>query len=205
MAGTIRDIKIPWRDELQPASFRGKMFHVEAGSKESGRHVVVHEFPKRDFPYSEDMGRRTMEFSVRGYIITFPLDTDDPLGKRDYRIARDALIVALEQRGPAVLQLPTIAPFTVMCPQYRWSEEERAGGFCTFDMTFVEYGVAPSTTAPSTQDSIKQNSENLRQRVLAMMSGTEQALRPPAVVPSLGAPASFILGASRLGGQDVLG
>ena len=175
MAGTIRDIKIPWRDELLPASFRGKMFHVETGSKTSGRHVVVHEFPKREFPYSEDMGKRTMEFSVRGYLITFPIDTDVDLYKRDYRIARDALIVALEQPGPAVLQLPTLAPFMVMCPQYRWAEEERAGGYCVFDMTFVEYGVAPSTPTASTQDNLKQASEDLRARVLTVMTGLEQA------------------------------
>jgi prophage DNA circulation protein len=175
MAGTIRDIKVPWRDELLPASFRGKMFHVEAGSKESGRRVVVHEFPKRDFPYSEDMGQRTMEFSVRGYIVTFPTDTGIDLYRRDYRVARNALIDALEQFGPAPLQLPTLAPFMVMCPQYRWSEEERAGGFCTFDMTFVEYGVAPSTTSISTEDNLKKASEDLRARVLTVMTGLEQA------------------------------
>jgi prophage DNA circulation protein len=175
MAGTIRDIKIPWRDELLPASFRGKMFHVEVGSKESGRRVVVHEFPKRDFPYSEDMGQRTMEFGVRGYIITFPTDTDVDLYKKDYRIARDALITALEQSGPAILQLPTIEPFRVMCPQYRWAEEQRAGGFCVFDMTFVEYGVAPSAPGTSTQENLKQASEDLRARVLTVMTGLEQA------------------------------
>src|SRR6516162_1964569 len=174
MAGTIRDVKVPWRDELLPASFRGQMFHVETGSKQSGRAVVVHEFPKRDFPYAEDMGRRTMEFSVRGYIITFPVDTGVPLYSRDYRVARDALITALEEAGPAVLQLPTMKPFRVMCPQYRWSEEERAGGFCIFDMTFVEYGVATSTPVVSVQDNLGQVSEDLRQRVLVMMSGLEQ-------------------------------
>jgi prophage DNA circulation protein len=175
MAGTIRDIKVPWRDELLPASFRGQMFHVETGSKESGRRIVVHEFPKRDIPYSEDMGQRTMEFSVRGYIITFPMDTGIALYSRDYRVARDALITALEQLGPAVLQLPTMKPFMVVCPQYRWAEEERAGGFCVFDMTFVEYGVAPSTASTSSEENLKQASEDLRARVLTVMTGLEQA------------------------------
>ena len=150
------------------------------------------------------MGRRTMEFSVRGYIVTFPLDTGIPLYSKDYRVARDSLITALEQRGPAVLQLPTMKPFMVMCPQYRWSEEDRAGGFCIFDMTFVEYGVATSTPVVSVQDNLGQVSEDLRQRVLVMMSGLEQATKKAAILP-LGAPGSFILGASRLGGKDVLG
>src|SRR5215471_8324607 len=107
MAGTIRDVKTPWRDELLPASFRGAMFHVDSGSKESGRRIVVHEFPKRDIPYAEDMGRRSMEFSVRGYCITFPVDTSVDLYMRDYRLSRDALITALEMEGPGPLQLPT--------------------------------------------------------------------------------------------------
>ncbi|HEY1494059.1 MAG TPA: DNA circularization N-terminal domain-containing protein [Candidatus Solibacter sp.] len=175
MAGTIRDIKIPWRNELLPASFRGAMFHVETGSKESGRHVVVHEFPKREFPYSEDMGKRTEEFSVRGYIVTFPTDTEIPLYSKDYRVARDLLIEALERPGPAPLQLPTMHPFLVMCPQYRWSEEERAGGFCIFDMLFVEYGLAPSTVPESTRDNLQDASNALRERVLTVMSGLEQA------------------------------
>jgi len=184
MAGSIRDIKTPWRDELLPASFRGALFHVETGSKESGRRIVVHEFPKRDIPYAEDMGRRSMEFSVRGYCVTFPVDTSIDLYSRDYRIARDALIGALEQEGPAVLQLPTIKPMMVVCPQYRWSEETRAGGFCTFDMSFVEYGLAPSAAENSTRDDLVANSEALRQRVLKVMTGLEQRVKEAAGLAS---------------------
>src|SRR5215471_15541205 len=127
MAGTIRDVKTPWRDELLPASFRGAMFHVDSGSKESGRRIVVHEFPKRDVPYAEDMGRRALVFSVRGYCITYPFDAQSGglLYRRDYRMARDALIAQLETGGPGVLQLPTLKSVTVVAQQYRWSEEER--------------------------------------------------------------------------------
>jgi len=174
MAGSIRDISLPFRDEWLPATFRGAMFHVESGSKESGRRIVVHEFPKRAIPYAEDMGRRTMEFSVRGYCITFPVDTSIDLYSRDYRVARDALIAALELEGPGVLQLPTTKPMLVVCPQYRWSEEERAGGFCTFDMSFVEYGLAPSAAQDSTRDDLIAGSEALRQRVLTVMTNLEQ-------------------------------
>src|SRR6516162_8788730 len=103
---SIRDVHLPFRDDMLPASFRGAMFHVEAGAKESGRRIVTHEFPKRELPYSEDMGRKAFQFSVRGYILTFPIDTSIDLYKRDYRIARDALILQLETEGTGVLQLP---------------------------------------------------------------------------------------------------
>src|SRR5262245_53821924 len=123
-----------WRYNLLPASFRGAHFHVESGSKESGRRIVTHEFPKKELPYSEDMGRRAYEFSVRGYIISYPFDTDssDPgyeLQLRDYRIARDALDQELVRGEPGILQLPTLAPMLVVCPRYRLSEEERFGGY----------------------------------------------------------------------------
>ena len=84
----------PWRKDLQPASFRGAFFHVETNSKENGRRIVVHEFPKKDLPYAEDMGRRAYEFSVRGYCIVYPKDLvgeRNELYRRDYRIARNRL------------------------------------------------------------------------------------------------------------------
>jgi prophage DNA circulation protein len=60
----ISNIHNPWRDVLlsQPASFRGVIFHVETGGKSSGRRTVTHEYPKRDDPYAEDMGRVARHF-----------------------------------------------------------------------------------------------------------------------------------------------
>ena len=168
----------PWRDALLPASFRGAFFHVEAGSKESGRRIVVHEFPKKDVPYSEDMGRRARQFTVRGYCITFPVETGVPNYSNDYRTARDNLILALESSdGPGVLQLPTIDPISVVNPQYRWTEEERLGGYCTFDMTFVEYGtstVIPSQ--PSSRNQLIAYSQAVKDRIQQSMTGLEAKL-----------------------------
>src|SRR5215467_7062810 len=116
----ITEIKnTKWRDDLLPASFHGAFFHVDTGTKESGRATVVHEFPKKDLPYPEDMGRRARLFNVRGYCIVYPTDVPAAqqnaalLYQRDYRDARDALIAALETDGPALLQLPTIRPILV--------------------------------------------------------------------------------------------
>src|SRR5262249_60636117 len=71
---TITDIHNPWRDALKPASFRGAYFHVEAGSKDNGRRIVMHEDPKKEICYAEDMGRRAKSFTVRAYCIQFPVD-----------------------------------------------------------------------------------------------------------------------------------
>jgi prophage DNA circulation protein len=142
----ISEIDVPWRKDLRPASYKNALFHVEAGGFETGRRIVVHEFPKKEDPYSEDMGRRAVEWSVRAYCITYVRDTNIPLYKRDYRKARDILIRALTQEGAGVLQLPTIPAMTVVCQRYRLTEEERLGGYCVFDISFVEAGFSPFAT-----------------------------------------------------------
>jgi prophage DNA circulation protein len=131
-----------------PAKFRDCRFHVETAVRESGRRIVPHEFPKRDVPYAEDMGRRQREFTVRGYIIVYPRDMQGPgleLYAKNYLPARDRLIAALETEGPAVLQLPLLGMLEVACTRYRVTEESRVGGYCVFDMSFTEYGKAPAT------------------------------------------------------------
>jgi len=144
---------IAWRQYLKRASFRGEQFYVDTGVRESGRRVVQHEFPKRDVPYAEDMGRRAREFTVRGYLIVYPVSSNagspkfpnDPLKQASYLRARDKLITALEStEGPANLQLPLLGILNVMCVRYRVTEEEKFGGYCVFDMTFTEFGLAPA-------------------------------------------------------------
>jgi prophage DNA circulation protein len=137
-----------WRSRFKRASFRGAEFYVDTAVRESGRRVVEHEFPKRNVPYAEDMGRRKREFTVRGYMIVFPNETlypFDQLKKKNYIIPRDKLIVALEEDGPADLQLPFLGVLNVMAMRYRITEEDRYGGYCVFDMTFTEFGQAPAT------------------------------------------------------------
>jgi hypothetical protein len=163
---TIRDIHNPWRDALLPAMFDGVPFFCDTGIRESGRRAVIHEYPKRDTPYSEDMGKRATQYSVRGYVIAYVKDSGlslvtgdfsvQPVGgfaaslyMRDYRIARDLLQERLDLPGEGVLQLPNMAraafgdvlTLTAVCSGYRMTEEDRLGGFCVFDMTFVEFGL----------------------------------------------------------------
>ena len=124
----IRDIHNPWRDALLPASFKNVEFHVESASEDNGRRIVVHEFPKKESPYAEDMGRRAFGYMVRGYCISYMVDTDIQLYQRDYRVPRDLLRDALDSGGYGWLQLPTMQPVRVVCDRYRLTEETRFGG-----------------------------------------------------------------------------
>lgn len=166
------NVRSPWRADLQPARFRNAYFHIDGGGFETGRRVVVHEFPKKDLPYSEDMGRRAIEFTVRGYCIQYPRDipgADFQLYRRDYRIARDILIEELNSGKPGVLYLPTFAKnsleIMVICPRYRLSEEEKYGGYCVFDMTFQELGAPPGEPTPDSSEEVQELYQALRERM----------------------------------------
>jgi prophage DNA circulation protein len=167
---SIRDIRNPWRDALLPASYKNCEFHVEAMSEDNGRRLVVHEFPKKNRPYAEDMGRRALGYTVRGYIIAYVRDTNYPLYRRDYRIARDRLRAVLDEGGGGRLQLPSLPSVIVACDRYRMTEEDKLGGYCTFDMQFVEQGEAPGVPVQSSRDLLLSQSKSLTDQVLANLS-----------------------------------
>lgn len=178
-----------WRDELLPAHFDGCMFHVESGAREGGRRIVVHEFPKRDIPYSEDMGRSATTFTVRAYCIVYPTDFRDfanPLYMRDYRVARNILQDRLDKGGAGTLQLPTYRPVRCVCQRYRMSEEQKLGGYVTFDMQFVEEGAPPFRPVQATEEKMIEESKFLQQRVLEKLARphTPSSALPRPVLPT---------------------
>jgi len=119
-----------WRDELRPASFRGVHFKVRSTEDSFGRRQVRHEFPQRDRPYTEDMGRKADEFVVEGYL----------LGD-DYNVARDRLVEACrDQTGPGTLIHPYLGERTVTCQGLRVRHSTEDGRMCVIAMTFVEEG-----------------------------------------------------------------
>ena len=135
-----------WRQLLVPAFFRMAPFHVEANARSSGRRVVLHEFPKRDTPYAEDMGRKARTFPVTGYVIG-----------PDYQIWRELLVLALEAEGPGLLILPTLLQrdtIMVQPREYTVRETRQAGGMAEFEMQFVESGNSLFSTIT---DSISQS------------------------------------------------
>jgi prophage DNA circulation protein len=107
-------------------------FHVDVNSRVSGRRTVLHEFPKRDTPYAEDMGRKARSFPVTGYVIG-----------PDYQIFRELLVAALEMEGPGLLILPTLLQRDTIMVQprdYTVRETRQQGGMAEFEMNFVESG-----------------------------------------------------------------
>jgi len=128
----IKDVHNPWRDIWEDASFRGAKFFVETNSRQGGRRVALHEYPNRNTPYAEDMGRAAFKISVQGYCI-------GPY----YLRMKDQLILELEKNGPGTLVLPMQYLRTdveVMVNSYAVTESRERGGICMVEMQFVEYG-----------------------------------------------------------------
>ena len=189
---TIFDItpgKPSWRDNWIRATYNNAPFHCEANTRESGRRIVEHEFPKKELPYAEDMGRHAREFTVRAYCIVYPSDNDD-LFQRDYRKPRDRLIAALETEGPGVLQLSTQPPQVVVVTKYRMTEEERFGGYCAFDISFLEYGLDPllDPGQEDTQATVASAAQAVQAQVL-------RSLAPPNPSIGTGLPSSGAISA----------
>jgi prophage DNA circulation protein len=146
----------PWRSKLQPASFRGATFHVETDGISSGRRIALHEYPKRNTPYAEDMGKLAQRHTVEGYMIMSP-------SKLDFTGDRDALIKALEADGPATLIHPSMGTMQVMAGPYTVNETREKGGMCTFHMTFIEAGSAGSSGSGDTQSGVNSAASALEQ------------------------------------------
>lgn len=118
-----------WKDKLQPASFRGVPFHVEDDDLTAGRRVQVNEYPQRDKPYAEDLGRATREIRITGFVIG-----------ADYLDARDRLLGAVEEPGPGTLVHPWFGSLQVVVTECSVRQSAREGGMARFALAFVEAG-----------------------------------------------------------------
>lgn len=127
-----------WTDKLRAASFRGVAFKVEDHDMQAGRRTVTHEFPLRDKPFVEDMGRRAKQFAVSAYVVG-----------EDYMTARDALLRACDEAGSGELVHPYLGTLKVVCTGCTLRESKAEGRMARFTLQFIETGEAefPSDAA----------------------------------------------------------
>lgn len=137
-----------WREDLRRvdfagrkligASFRGVPFFVESSDHSGGRRIVVHQFPLRDKPFVEDLGKIAGAFRVEGYVIG-----------DDYLAQKEALLVALEDTaGPGELVHPYYGVRRVVCGQLSVRETRADGGMAVFAIEFAE---APAQSLTPTE------------------------------------------------------
>ena len=118
-------------ENLRPASFRGVAFEVESHSESGGRRGELHEYPLRDTPYAEDLGKKAGKWQIEAFLVN---------GKSGYAERRDKLREALNASGPGTLIHPYLGELSVSVDGYSLKETTREGGYCTFSISFVEAG-----------------------------------------------------------------
>lgn len=113
-----------------PGSFRDVPFLYVDSDGELGRRVAVFEYPGRDIPYVEDMGKKARTWSLEIVV-----------AGKSYMMDRNALITALSDPGPGTLVHPTLGDLTVSVLSARGPvESTREGGTARFSVTFIESG-----------------------------------------------------------------
>lgn len=117
-----------YKDELQPASFRGVRFGIRDVDTTIGRRNVLHEYPMRDAPYSEDLGKKAREFNVNAFV----------MNPNDYNASKQLKSALEDYATPGTFIHPSLGAFTVVPRQctHRYSNQE--GGIEYFNVVFVE-------------------------------------------------------------------
>ena len=120
-----------WRDRLQPASFRGVAFEYLADDVSGiGRRNQLHEYPKRDQGYVEDLGRGTESIDIEARLVG-----------PDYLARLDDLLKALRAEGPGELVHPFYGRLQVIAnPACRVRHSMQDGGLCQLSLSFTEAG-----------------------------------------------------------------
>lgn len=118
-----------WVERLRPASFRGVPFRARDETRSGGRRAQTHEYPLREIPWTEDLGRRATQWEVSG-----------ALYGDDYDLHRDALERALQAPGPGRLILPRIGERQAVCVDYTITERADEVGVARLRATFRPRG-----------------------------------------------------------------
>jgi prophage DNA circulation protein len=115
-------------ENLRPASFRGVPFQVDISGLETGRRIQVHEYPQRDKPLAQDMGRSTRQLSFDAFV-----------AGADYVEQANALLNAMETAGSGQLIHPWFGTLRVNALGCQVSFDSGLG-VARFQLQFVESG-----------------------------------------------------------------
>jgi len=121
---------------LLPASFRGVPFAVVNDELAGGRRQVVHQYPGREKPWAEDLGRAARRWRFRGFIV----DGDVVLAGGPIQLQRALLIAALEKEGPGTLTHPTLGILNASVIGFTVGADLGAGRVANLEIDFVESG-----------------------------------------------------------------
>jgi prophage DNA circulation protein len=126
-----------WKDNLQPATYKGVPFYVKKSEYEFGRRTELKQFPNNDAPVLQDFGGAASEFMIEAYVIA-SIDNEF-----DYFENRDNLIAAFNEIKSGTLIHPYYGSMEVYpLGRAKISEEIEEGGIARLEMKFVRVNEA---------------------------------------------------------------
>lgn len=139
-----------WLDQLIPASWQPAggqplFFSVRDSDIASGRKIALHDYPFRDQPWPEDIGKKGRGYTVQGFLV----------GDDCYQ-QEQAFIAAAETAGPGIFVHPTLGPRNVTLLDFTSGQSMEAGRTVTLNFRFIEGGnpLYPTDTT-STQNDVQ--------------------------------------------------
>lgn len=139
-----------WRDRKQGASFRGVPFLVDTDSVPVGRRTQLHEFPQRDQPFVEDLGRRTRQYQFTGFV-----------AGDDFLAQRDRLLTALDTPGAGELVHPWFGRLTVTAGECELSHARTELGMARFNLVFIDGMLEFPAQSPNTRRALAAQAPSL--------------------------------------------
>lgn len=146
-----------WRDQMLPASFRGISFLIPQASVPVGMKVQLHEFPQRDEPYAEQMGKQAQVHRLVCWIIG-----DDCFERRD------KFMEAVQTPGAGELVHPWLGRMQVKAGEAELTHDFKQGGMAAFAVTFYpDIPLKFPTAKFNTQQQVVKASDSLLDSALA--------------------------------------
>lgn len=146
-----------WRDQMLPASFRGISFLIPQASVPVGMKVQLHEFPQRDEPYAEQLGKQAQVHRLVCWIIG-----DDCFERRD------KFMEAVQTPGAGELVHPWLGRMQVKAGEAELTHDFKQGGMAAFAVTFYpDIPLKFPTAKVNTQQQVVKASDSLLDSAIA--------------------------------------
>lgn len=118
-----------WRDRLRQNAWLNAPFEYVSHTINVGWRLQTHQYPERDTPWTQNLGRDAESLTVVGYV-----------SGHDYDIRRDAVLKAAREGSTGTLVLSRVGPIQAELKSCSCAESVADGGKATFTFQFVEPG-----------------------------------------------------------------
>lgn len=129
------------------ASFKGVPFYVQTSDVSAGRRTVTHEYPQRDEPFTEDLGRSARYYRFDAFVLG-----------NDFTDQAESLRDAIESPGAGTLVHPEFGELQVLAVGGATVSFSQSKRMARFSLEFVEAGLNAFPQADSATQTLSRMS-----------------------------------------------